>query len=248
MGDSRDAFGHMLSDYVEGKGAFEIVERDDGFIGAASPAMYVVPYTDWPEYQKTALRHATGRVLDIGCGAGRHALYLQDKGLDVVGIDVSPLAIEVCKRRGLAQAVVMPVTGISRRLGTFDTLLMLGNNFGLCGSAVRARWLLQRFYATTSERGRLIAESTDPYQTTDPVHLDYHERNRRRNRMPGQVRLRVRYRTEATPWFDYLLVSRDEMQTLLQGTGWSVASFINSDGAAYIAVIEKTPRHSPAVA
>src|SRR5205814_4507997 len=69
------------SDYVAGTGAFEIVERDDGFIGAASPAMYVVPYTDWPEYQKTALRHATGRVLDIGCGAGRHALYLQDKGL-----------------------------------------------------------------------------------------------------------------------------------------------------------------------
>jgi hypothetical protein len=52
------------------------------------------------------------------------------------------------------------VTGISRRLGTFDTLLMLGNNFGLCGSAVRVRWLLQRFYGTTSERGRLIAEST----------------------------------------------------------------------------------------
>ena len=133
--DSRDAFDHMLSDFVAGTGAFEIVERDDGFIGADSPAKYIAPYRDWPAHQQTALRYATGRVLDIGCGAGRHALYLQDKGLDVVGIDVSPLAIEVCKRRGLAQAVVMPVTGISRRLGTFDTLLMLGNNFGLCGSA-----------------------------------------------------------------------------------------------------------------
>jgi SAM-dependent methyltransferase len=248
MDDSRDAFGHMLLDYVAGIDAFEIVERDDGFIAAASPAMYVAPYRDWPGHQQTALRYATGRILDIGCGAGRHALYLQEQGLDVVGIDVSPLAIEVCKRRGLAHAVVMPVTGFSRRLGTFDTLLMLGNNFGLCGSAVRARWLLQRFYATTSEKGRLIAESTDPYQTTDPVHLDYHERNRRRNRMPGQLRLRVRYRNEATPWFDYLLVSQDEMQTLLQGTGWSVACFINSDGAGYIAVIERTPRYRHTVA
>jgi hypothetical protein len=248
MDDSRDAFGHMLSDYVAGTGAFEIVERDDGFIAAASPAMYVAPYRDWPAHQQTALRYATGRVLDIGCGAGRHALYLQAKGLDVVGIDVSPQAIEVCKHRGLAQAVVMTVTGISRRLGTFDTLLMLGNNFGLCGSPVRACWLLQRFYATTSEKGHLIAESTDPYQTTDPVHLDYHERNRRRSRMPGQLRLRVRYRNEATPWFDYLLVSQDEMQTLLHGTGWSVACFITSDGAGYIAVIEKTPRYRHAVA
>jgi hypothetical protein len=36
MDESLDAFGHMLSDYVQGTGAFEIVERDDD---CADPAM-----------------------------------------------------------------------------------------------------------------------------------------------------------------------------------------------------------------
>src|SRR2546421_7639517 len=137
--DSRDAFGHMLSDFVAGTDAFEIVERDDGFIAAASPAMYVAPYRNWPAHQQTALRYATGRVLDIGCGAGRHALYLQDKGLDVVGIDVSPLAIEVCKRRGVGPALGMPVARHSRPPGTVGTPLLVGDNLCLCGGALPAR-------------------------------------------------------------------------------------------------------------
>ena len=57
--------------------------------------------------------------------------------------------------------------------------------------------------------------------------------------MAGQLRLRIRYRTYATPWFDYLLVSKDEMRSILDGTGWQVARFIDSRGPAYVAVIEK---------
>ena len=58
--------------------------------------------------------------------------------------------------------------------------------------------------------------------------------------MSGQVRLRVRYRKYATPWFDYLLVSKKEMKEMLTNTGWKVHNFIDSDGAAYVGVIEKS--------
>lgn len=57
--------------------------------------------------------------------------------------------------------------------------------------------------------------------------------------MPGQVRIRVRYRKYATPWFDHLFVSQDEMAALLTGTGWVVRQFVDSDAASYIAIIEK---------
>ena len=58
--------------------------------------------------------------------------------------------------------------------------------------------------------------------------------------MPGQVRFRIRYRTYATPRFDYLLVSRPEMKRILQGTGWKIRNFIDSKASpAYIAIIEK---------
>jgi len=77
------------------------------------------------------MRYAKGRILDIGCGGGRISLYFQRKGSDVLGIDVSPLAIKVCKLRGLRKARVMSITGVSPRLGKFDTILVIGNDFGL---------------------------------------------------------------------------------------------------------------------
>ena len=75
-------------------------------------------------HQQQAMQHAKGRVLDIGCAVGRHALYLQEQGHDVLGIDVSPLAIKTCKLRGLKNVRIIPITQASQnKLGTFDTLL-----------------------------------------------------------------------------------------------------------------------------
>lgn len=241
MDPKHDAFGHMLLDYHEGDlSGREIVERDDGYFDVSSgPGSYFTSHRDWPPHEKEAMRLVEGRVLDIGCGAGRHSIYLQGKGFDVTGIDVSPLAIKVCKARGLRRAEVVSVTRLGPSPGVFDTLLMMCNNFGLFGTPERARWLLRRFKRLTSDEARIIASSTHVYQTTSPFHLAYHRLNRKRGRMAGQLRLRVRHRTYATPWFDYLLVSQPEMRELLEGTGWHVERFLESGGASYIAVMEK---------
>jgi SAM-dependent methyltransferase len=240
MKDREDAFGHEVYDYLEGENEHEIVERDDGYITVTNaPRLYFAGYDDWPAHDQEAMRHVAGRVLDIGCGAGRHCLYLQEQGLDVLGIDISPLAVEVCKRRGVKQAAVVPITRAGRSLGTFDTLLLLGHNIGLLGDYTRAQWLLRRFHAMTGEHALIVGASRDPYATTDPFHLAYHERNRKRGRMAGQIRLRVRYKTYASPWFDYLFVSRTELEHILQGTGWRVNSYVDAAGGSYIAIIGK---------
>lgn len=116
-----------------------------------------------------------------------------------------------------------------------------GNNFGLFGGPKRARKLLKMFYTLTSPEARIIAESLDVYRPpVGEVHRRYHLRNRRRGRMPGQVRIRVRYKTYATPWFDYLLVSPAEMKKILKGTGWRVMRPVKSgESPAYIVVITK---------
>jgi len=77
--DNQDAYGHLLSDYHNGRENVEIVEREDGFIDTLrlGPLNYFAEYADWAEHQKLAMTYATGRVLDIGCGAGRHAIHLQ---------------------------------------------------------------------------------------------------------------------------------------------------------------------------
>ena len=103
MRSSEDAYGRLILDYLETGEGIEIVERDDGFINASGfgPAAYFAPFRRWPKAERAAMRSVNGRVLDVGCGAGRVALHLQERGHDVVAIDLSPLAVEVARRRGV---------------------------------------------------------------------------------------------------------------------------------------------------
>jgi len=241
--DYQDAFGHELYDYWKSdrrRPIMEIVERDDGYIDVSGgPESYFSEFRNWPPHQKKAMRYARGSVLDIGSGAGRHSLYLQRKGLEVMGIDNSPLAIEVCKLRGLKNISITSINQIDSRLGIFDTVLMMGNNFGLFGSFESARRLLKKLSRITSERGRIIAETNDVYKTENPDHLSYHKLNRQKGRMGGQIRIRVRYKKFTTPWFDYLIVSKEEMENILYGTDWHINRFIESESSVYITIIDK---------
>ena len=240
MPPEEDAYGQEMWAYYNGERSFEIVERDDGYIDIGpETSVYFSSYEDWSPHEKKAMEFVKGRALDIGCGAGRHSLYLQEKGFNVLGIDISPLAIKVCKLRGLRKAEVMAIEDLKFKPESFDTIIMMGNNFGLFGCFKKARRLLKRFHKMTSKTALIIAETRDPYKTKNPAHLEYHEFNRKRGRMSGQLRIRIRFRRYATRWFDYLMVSKDEMNEILKGTGWRVKEFIDSGGPSYIAIIEK---------
>jgi len=240
-----DGYGEMLlAALEEGGEILEIVERDGGFITASrfGPQVYFAEYRKWRSIERRALRFARGRVLDVGAGAGRVALHLQEKGHEVVAIDASPGAVEVSRRRGVRDARLMRIEDADESLGTFDTVVMYGNNLGLLSSQTKAPRILRRLARITSERARILGECTDPYTTDDPDHLAYHERNRRRGRMGGQIRIRIRYRETATPWFDYLFLSQPELAEVLEGTGWRLSGMIEDDAPIYVAIIEKESR------
>ena len=241
MNKQKDAYGQEVLAYLKGEKVPEIVEREDSFIGISggSPS-YFADFKDWPKIQKKAIKYVKGKVLDIGCGAGRVSLYLQKKGYDVLGIDNSPLAIKVCKERGLKHARVLPVENVDNLPNSsIDTVLMFGNNFGLFGGYNKAKSLLKKLYKVTSDDAQILAESNDVYKTKDPVHLAYHKLNRQRGRMSGQLKIRVRFKKFIGDWFDYLLVSKSEMKDILKGTGWKVHKIIDSGKNMYIAVIRK---------
>ncbi len=238
--DREDAFGHEIYDHFKGKGGYEMVERDDGFFDfSLGPKLYFMEHREWAKSEKQAMRYAKGKILDIGCGAGRHSLYLQKQGFEVVGIDNSPLAVKVCKARGLRSTRVLSVTRITPKLGVFDTILMLGNNFSLLGNPRKAKWLLQRLHRITSPNGRIIAQTRNPYTTDLPEHLEYHARNKKRGKLAGEARIRIRYKKYVTPWIDFLMVSEVEMASILEGTGWKARHFIDGQDGVYTAVVAK---------
>jgi 2-polyprenyl-3-methyl-5-hydroxy-6-metoxy-1,4-benzoquinol methylase len=246
MKSNQDAFGkHLLAQYeakLKGETIIaEIVERDDNYIDFGShPGMYFSEYEDWPNIEQQIIDRVQGKVLDIGCGAGRHSLYLQEKGLDVTGIDNSTGAIEVCRLRGLKNTFVYSIDEIDKfEPGSFDTIIMLGNNFGLFGDGAKAKLILQKMHTITTPDAQIIVKTLNPYLTDDEAHLKYQRWNKERGRMTGQIRLRVRYYQYTGEWFDYLFVSPEEMESILKDTDWKITEFINSEEAQYFAIFEK---------
>jgi SAM-dependent methyltransferase len=227
-----DAFGAILRAYWAGGGrpgvAYEVVERDDGHIFVDDAQSWFTTPEQWHETERRACDRAAGRVLDIGCGAGRHAVVLAAQGIEVVGLDTSPGAVAISRERGVA-AQLGSVTQPNESLGRFDTFLMLGNNLGLLGSAKQAHEVLTNLARLAQPGARLYGTNTDPHKIEVPAEKAYQDRNRQQGRMPGQTRLRIRTDQMATDWFDYLFLSPSELAELTTGTGWTLADVTTSD-------------------
>jgi SAM-dependent methyltransferase len=231
LSPAEDAYGQILLAVLEGRASHEIMERDDGVVYCGDPRDYFAPFRRWPPAERRAMRFVRGRVLDVGCGAGRVSLHLEARGHDVVAIDESPLAIEVARRRGVRDARVLALAEVDASLGVFDTVIVARNNLGLAGDGRRARTLLRRLGPTTTARGRIVTDSVHP----DRVDADL--------RVSGRVpRYRVRWRSYASPWFRYLMLEPAELEPLVAGTGWRVAGILDDGSPRYGIVLEKEAR------
>lgn len=235
----RDVFGKALMTYYRRGSAEYVIERDDGTKESLSAGEYFADYEQWPSHEKEAILGASGRVLDVGCGAGRAVLWMQGRRLKVTAIDISPLALKVASLRGVKKFRYMDVRRLGFPESSFDTVVMFGNNFGIAGDVKKTQLMLGGLHRVTSENGRIIATSKDPLKTDNPAHLAYHEMNRRRGAPPGLVRIRIGFQGEFDDWFDLLLVGEDEMREIAASTGWAVRATY-ADGANYSAVLTKT--------
>ncbi|MFB6772706.1 class I SAM-dependent methyltransferase [Streptomyces sp. NPDC056337] len=215
---------------------FEIIERSDGFTGVCDAAEYFAPHDQWPEREQDLLKQARGRVLDIGCGAGRHLLHLQMRGLTVMGVDSSPGAVELCEKQAvpaqLGTAQDLPCDGAS-----VDTILALGANLGLLGGREQSFVTLREWARVAAPGAQVLATGRDPYASKGKIHADYHQANREAGRLAGQLRIRIRSGAQATPYFDYLYCSLPELKELLAPTPWQLHYVIEDGKGGYGVVL-----------
>lgn len=231
-----DALGSAMVSYFEhGEGGY-VLERDDGWVEAQDAEVYFRLPGEWPDGEPHALEFVVGRVLDVGAGAGRYALALQTAGHEVTALDISPGAIDVCSRRGVGSTFVGTVDDLEDSSG-FDSFVLGGHNLSLLESPERAVVFLDRLRRLSRPGARIVGTCRSPYSTDHPEHLRYHELNRSRDRKPGQIRFRVRRERLITDWFEYWLMSPEELEEAVAPTAWRLDHHEPLADGSYLSVL-----------
>ncbi len=208
----KDLFGKAILDYQTKNNPQPL--RTETSISEADEldvAYLFRSYDDMPEIEKQALQLSFGKVLDVGCGAGSHSLYLQNrKNLEVVSLDISASAIEACKLRGLRNPVCEDISKFSG--DTFDTILLMMNGAGICGKIENVPALLTKLADLLNPGGQILLDSSDIIYMFDddadggkwiPGGHYY-----------GELTFYVSYKGESEVPFDWLYIDFDSLQEI----------------------------------
>jgi len=156
----KDLFGKAILDYQTNTSPEDIVTETNITEADEMEVAYLFrDFNSMPKIEQTALQLAKGKILDVGCGAGSHSLYLQENGLEVTAIDISSNAIKACELRGIKMARVQNVLDIENE--KFDTILLLMNGTGIFGSLNNTADYLQKLKSLLAPNGQILIDSSD---------------------------------------------------------------------------------------
>jgi len=157
--NSKDLFGKALQDYQNGNYSEDLITSTNISDEDELPLPYLFrDYKDMPKLEQKALELAKGKILDVGCGAGSHSLYLQKKGYDVRAIDVSMGAVDVAKKRGLIDVMLKDLIDEKSK---YDTILLLMNGTGIFEELSKVSKYLSHLKSLLNLDGQILIDSTD---------------------------------------------------------------------------------------
>ncbi len=156
---TKDLFGKALLDYQNGNYTEDIITSTNISDEDELPIPYLFRgFKDMPKLEQKALQLSKGLVLDVGCGAGSHSLFLQEKGLDVHAIDISQGAVSVAKTRGVLQ---VNQKDILDEKNTYDTILLLMNGTGIFQELSQVSKYLSHLKTLLKPGGQILIDSSD---------------------------------------------------------------------------------------
>ena len=161
LSKDKDPMGAAILDYQKSGKAGRLRVLSSMFEEDEMPVKHLFrKVEEMPMLEQKALRLTKGRVLDIGAGSGCHTLALQEKGLEVKAIDISPLSCEAMELRGVKDAECINLFDEHLETG-FDTILLLMNGTGIAGKIEHLPALFQRLKALLNPGGQILIDSSD---------------------------------------------------------------------------------------
>lgn len=228
-----DIFGEAIKDYFNNQYTEDIVVQADDFDDDHIPIPYLFrSYPEMPKVEQKALDTAFGKVLDVGCGAGSHGLYLQkEKKLAVTAIDISEGAIEICKKRGLENTYVQDV--FKHDSAPYDTILFLMNGSGIIGTLDRIDRFFNHIKTLLAPKGQVLMDSSDIsylYQEEDgsfwiDASAGYY----------GEMRYILKYKKQKSEAFDWLYIDYNTLQNAANANGFLSELLIEGENNDYLA-------------
>ena len=229
----KDLFGKAILDYQTGNKPQDLItETSISEADEMSIAYLFRGFEKMPKMEQNALLLSNGKVLDVGCGAGSHSLYLQEKGFDVTPIDISPNAIKACQLRGLKKATVQDVMSIKEE--QFDTILLLMNGAGMCGRLKNISRFLLQLKSLLTENGQILVDSSDIIYMFDededggkwiPGDTDYY----------GELEFKISYKGEMEKPFDWMYIDFNTLQNAALANGLACELLVEGDHFDYLA-------------
>lgn len=230
----KDLFGKAILDYQTNNNPEDIItetsisEADD-----MSVSYLFRSYKEMPKLEQKALQLAKGKVLDVGCGAGSHALYLQnERKLEVTAIDISENAIQACQLRGLKNAEVVNVLDLDAS-EKFDTILLLMNGTGIFGKLNQISAYLQKLKNLLNEGGQILIDSSDIIYMFDQDEDGAYEINA--SGYYGELTFSIEYKREKEDEFDWLYLDYNTLQNAALANGLNCELIIEGEHFDYLA-------------
>ena len=235
MNREMDPMGRAIADYFKTKKASKLRVFSPMFEEDEIPLTTLFRnYESMPEIERKALDLAKGRVLDVGAGAGCHSLVLQERGLDVTAIDISPLSVETMKERGVKKVLEQNFFTLE---GQFDTILMLMNGIGIVGTLERLPEFFKQLDKILSPGGQVLCDSSDiSYVFEDeegmidiPNEMNYY----------GEPSFRMQYKDTIGEPFNWLYIDADTLREKAGRCGYVVEVVAEGEHYDYLARLTK---------
>lgn len=230
----KDVMGMALLDYFNGKYSEDILTETNISEEDVMPVPYLFrTYDEMPKVEQVALDKASGRVLDVGCGSGIHALYLQEKGLEVTAIDTSSGAVEVSKLRGVKDVQLIDLLDLKEE--KFDTILLLMNGTGIFQTIEKTPIYLEHLKTLLNPNGKIMIDSTD-------LRYMYDENEDGSIWVPGdryygELEFVMRYKGIESDVFDWLYLGEHLFDLLAEESGLEFEVIERGENYDYLAVL-----------